>query len=157
VTPLEAARVLAKAAAYDRRTVGDAEIMAWLEALSDLDCGDCLDAVGTHYRTSTDWLMPAHVRRIVTEVDRDRHRTVREAAEQADRLALAAQPTTDRRREILAALRAVLPPGDPDKLRWGTREWRQLQRDYHRQCAAQPNPHFERWQPPESRKDSEPS
>jgi hypothetical protein len=74
MTPGETAKVLLKASVYDRRTVGAADIEGWYEALGDLDLGDCLAAVGRHFRESTDWLMPAHVRRIVKEIRDERHR-----------------------------------------------------------------------------------
>jgi hypothetical protein len=63
MTPDETATVLAKAAAYDRRTVGRADVAAWHEALHDLDLADCLHAVTSHYQQpSPDWLMPGHIR-----------------------------------------------------------------------------------------------
>lgn len=124
----EAAAVLAKAAAFDRRTVGEADILAWHDALGDLAAGDCLTAVTEHYRESTDWLMPAHVRRIADDLDRARRRQAREQRE-ADELqdAIAASPLHDRRDDVTALieqLRDRLPAGDPDKLRHGHREWR---------------------------------
>jgi hypothetical protein len=63
----ETAAVLAKAAAYDNRNVGEANVRAWHEALGDLALADCLAAVAQHHRTSTDYLMPAHIRRLVEE------------------------------------------------------------------------------------------
>jgi len=62
--PSEAALVLAAAARYDRRTTGALEAQAWAEALTGLDVRACVDAVTGHYSASTDWLMPAHVRRL---------------------------------------------------------------------------------------------
>lgn len=58
----ETAALLAMVAASDRRTVGELDIEVWHDALSDLDFDDCRDAVRAHIRTSTDWLLPAHVR-----------------------------------------------------------------------------------------------
>lgn len=124
----EAAAVLAKAAAFDRRTVGEADILAWHDALGDLPAGDCLAAVTEHYRESTEWLMPAHVRRIADTLDRARRRKAREQRE-ADELqaAITASPLHDRRDDVTALierLRDRLPAGDPDKLRYGHKEWR---------------------------------
>jgi len=65
MTPSEVARVLAKCAAYDRRTIGEADVAAWHEALGDLELAPCLAAVATHYRDTTTWAMPAHIRAIV--------------------------------------------------------------------------------------------
>jgi hypothetical protein len=66
MTPGDVARLLAKCQAYDRRTVGHADIAAWHEALEDLELGPALAAVAEHYRDETTWVMPAHVRRIAT-------------------------------------------------------------------------------------------
>lgn len=62
MTPADAARLLALAAAYDRRTVGEAEATAWADALDGLGTTECAEAIRSHYRESTAWLMPAHVR-----------------------------------------------------------------------------------------------
>jgi hypothetical protein len=113
----EAGQILAKAAAYDRRTIGQADVLAWHEALSDMDATDALAAVAAHYRDSTEWLMPAHVRRQVAELARQRRRADLDAAH--DRAIVSAPTTRTFRRpvELIAALRATLPPGDPAKLR----------------------------------------
>jgi hypothetical protein len=136
------ASVLAKAAAYDRRTVGEADIMAWHEAIGDLDVVDALQAVAAHYRDSTDWLMPAHVRRIAADMDRGRRLAERQAAAEAERRPVAPPVTTDRSREVRDAVRAILPKGDPDKLRWGHKQWRELIRDEQRRREAIANPDF---------------
>lgn len=62
MNPADAADVLAIAATYDRRTVGEVEARAWAKALDGLDPADCAEAVLNHYTRTTDWLMPAHVR-----------------------------------------------------------------------------------------------
>lgn len=55
----EAATILAKISAYDRRTVGEADIEAWSEALDgQVTVQDALVAVRDHFRESSDWLMP---------------------------------------------------------------------------------------------------
>lgn len=54
--------LLTTAATFDRRTVGDADVIAWRAAVGDLDFPDAHTAVIQHYTDSTDWLMPAHVR-----------------------------------------------------------------------------------------------
>lgn len=63
--------LLTVAAAYDKRTVGKADAMAWHAAVGDLNFEDSKAAVIAHYTETTDWLMPAHVRRRVREI-RDR-------------------------------------------------------------------------------------
>lgn len=62
MTPAETARVLAKAAAFDARTIGEADVLAWHEAIGDLAFADSLEAVTLHYRATGDRLMPADVR-----------------------------------------------------------------------------------------------
>lgn len=58
----EAALLLAKIAAYDRRTVGDSDIEAWAEALDgQVTLQDAMTAIRDHFRETTDWLMPADV------------------------------------------------------------------------------------------------
>jgi hypothetical protein len=108
----EAGGVLAKAAAFDRRRVGDAEILAWHEALADLELGDCLDAVTAHYRESPDWLTPAHVRKHAVRLRNDRYE---ERQRQARQLALTAAAPAGRPAqvdELLGQLAAKL--GEPD-------------------------------------------
>lgn len=68
----EAAILLGLAAAYDRRTVGEADARAWADALDDIALEDAQDAVKRHYRTSTEWIMPAHVRKGVAAIARER-------------------------------------------------------------------------------------
>lgn len=115
-------------ASADNRRPDDATVLVWHPILSDLDASDCKAAAIEHFRTSDEYLMPVHIRRLVAKAVRERRRIERERREQAERLALESRPTSDRSTEILAAVRGMLPAGDPDKLRWGHRTWRQLQR-----------------------------
>jgi hypothetical protein len=60
--PSEAAVILAKIAAYDRRTVGEADAQAWAEALDGhVTVADALQAVTDHFTESRDWIMPVDV------------------------------------------------------------------------------------------------
>lgn len=69
--------LLASAAIYDNRTVGDADILAWMRAIGDLPYADADAAVADHYSETTDRLMPAHVRTRVRSARRERlERTV---------------------------------------------------------------------------------
>jgi hypothetical protein len=55
-------KLLGFAAVFDNRTVGDPDIIAWLEAIGDLPFGDAHAAVAAHYRNEPDKrLMPGHV------------------------------------------------------------------------------------------------
>jgi len=73
--PSDAARILAVAAVYDRRTVGELDAKAWADALDDLDPAACANAVRRHYRESTAWLMPARVRELVLLMARETRRS----------------------------------------------------------------------------------
>lgn len=112
MTPDETARVLAKCAAYDQRTVGRTDIAAWTEVLFDVELVDALPAVAAHYRVSTKRVMPADIRERSAEYRDQRRRTER-------RTPLAQLPPgkhdddPDRDARIAAGVaraRAVLPP-----------------------------------------------
>ena len=61
MTPAEAAALLAVAAAFDNRKPDAAAAKAWSVALDGYRFEDCRDAVVAHYRSSSEWIMPAHV------------------------------------------------------------------------------------------------
>jgi hypothetical protein len=66
VTPSETAELLARCAAFDRRTTGDADVAAWHQIVGDLDLQDCVAAVVEHYRQpAPPWCMPSHIRTAV--------------------------------------------------------------------------------------------
>lgn len=68
MTVEEVIDLLTTAAAYDRRTVGETDVIAWHRAVADLDVLDAQDAVVGHYSETTEWLMPAHVRKRVKAI-----------------------------------------------------------------------------------------
>ena len=70
----EVSRLLAKCASHDRRKIGEADVIAWLEVLGDLRYADCEQAVIGHYAQTADWSMPAHVRQRVLELRHERLR-----------------------------------------------------------------------------------
>lgn len=76
MTTAEAARLLTLAAAYDRRTIGEADATAWADALHGLRAADCAEAIRRHYRDSRDWIMPADIRHTVRKLRADRIRAV---------------------------------------------------------------------------------
>lgn len=78
----EVVDILTLIAARDRRTVGQADVAAWLEDIGDLTFEDARAAVARYYRESREWIMPADVRRLV--------RTIR-----AERIAVAPIPAPD--------------------------------------------------------------
>lgn len=130
-------------ATLDRRRFDDPTVIAWQEILAEQPFDDCRTAVINHFRENTDYLMPVHVTRGAEQIDHDRRRKAREAAEHRCLIALESDPTRrDRSADIQALitqLRAALPPGNPDKLR--RTEW--LQADRRRTRRAEPNPHYD--------------
>lgn len=117
----ETAVLLGLAAARDQRTVGETDVRAWHEDLEDIDFDDARQAITRHYRESTDRLMPAHVRRLVAEIVRERRREVREAREAAEeeRLTIGRGPVKDRSAEVTALIRqavAALPVTPSDAI-----------------------------------------
>lgn len=64
--------LLSLISARDNRTVGRATVLAWLEDLDGIDFRDARRAVTQHYRESTDWLMPAHIRDHVRAIREER-------------------------------------------------------------------------------------
>ncbi|MET8908370.1 hypothetical protein [Micromonospora sp. NPDC004551] len=146
----EAAAVLAKAQAYDRRTVGEADIRAWQEALADVALADALAAVTAHYRDSTDWLMPAHVRARVAQAHAARQQAERDAAHDRFAELQAAQPTPTRSfgtvRELLDSLGVELRPGRPEVFHRA--EWVRHARPRQHTAEDTPNPHYQGPPPP---------
>ncbi|MFE1412453.1 hypothetical protein ACIGFK_07390 [Streptomyces sp. NPDC085524] len=63
MTPADAAELLTLAAAFDRRTVGEADARAWAAALHAMPLDDdARAAVARHYNETDRWITPAHVR-----------------------------------------------------------------------------------------------
>jgi hypothetical protein len=68
----ETATLLTMCAAYDRRTIGEADVRAWQAVLDDVAFADARDAVVEHYKRTRDWIMPADVRTIAKKARGDR-------------------------------------------------------------------------------------
>jgi hypothetical protein len=98
MTKADIARLLALIAAFDRRTVGEADVEAWHLVLSHTDPEDCGEAVRQHYGRSRDWLMPVDV---VLGVRRIR----------AQRIAAAGDPPPDADPDDPAGYRRALVEG----------------------------------------------
>jgi hypothetical protein len=144
----ETSAVLGKAAGFDNRTIGQANLLAWHEVLGDLDVRDCLNAIAQHHRESTEYLMPAHVRRIAEKLRTERRdRESRdEQHRQLEAYAATAGPLTDRSKEIRAfvdQVRSALPDGDLEALAPRHEYWRREHQAYQRQLTAEPNPDFD--------------
>jgi hypothetical protein len=65
VTRNEVIDLLTLIASFDRRTAGKTDVAAWQATVGDLAWPDAQAAVVEHYRESTEWLMPAHIRQRV--------------------------------------------------------------------------------------------
>lgn len=107
----ETAMVLAKAAAFDRRTVGENDIRAWHETINDLFVADALAAVSRWYRDRSDWLMPSHLRETVRLLRAEVARDARIAAAEARGLPAAQEavgkPMSALAPEVQEALRSA--------------------------------------------------
>lgn len=77
----DVARLLAYMAAFDKRTLGDADVLAWHDAIGDLDFEPARLAVRDWYRENEGWVMPAHIRTAVRGSAADRHPSSRPARE----------------------------------------------------------------------------
>lgn len=61
----ELTMLLARVQVLDNRQVDQLTIEAWSPLMADLDYGEAVDAVNTHFRESTMYLQPVHVRTLV--------------------------------------------------------------------------------------------
>ncbi len=68
----EVAKLLTLAAAYDQRTIGEADVLAWHELLSETNPRDAAAVVKTHYATKRERLMPIDVIEGVRKIRHDR-------------------------------------------------------------------------------------
>lgn len=103
MTPEQTADVLVKLAAYDQRTVGAGDVLAWHEVIGHMDLADCLAAVTAHYASEPRRAMPADIRRLAIDI-RDTRKSREHQAER--RLALEAG-VPDRSEDVKALVRAV--------------------------------------------------
>lgn len=148
----ETADLLTAMSAFDRRTIGNGDVIAWQAVLSDAAFADALEAVKQHYAESTEWIMPAHVRRAVRDMVAQREMAARAtgwAPGQAGVPKDQAMPelgagfgNSEEVRELLARLRALLRPGTLADLFPRREYWRREHEAYTRSVAAQPNPHY---------------
>lgn len=75
MTPSQTAELLGLCAAFDRRTIGKADVLAWQTVLGDIEFDAAKRAVTQHYATETRWIMPADIR---TAVQQQRTSNVRD-------------------------------------------------------------------------------
>jgi len=111
----EAATLLALAAARDRRTIGDVDVLAWAEDLADVGFEEARQALGRHFRESEDWLMPVHIRAHVKRIREEQQRRRR-----SRNLALPSRYESDasrtaRIKDGVAACRAAIARPDEEE------------------------------------------
>lgn len=63
---VEIAQLLAMAATVDSRNVGTEHVEGWHNVLAEVDYQPAVDAMWAHFRDSTDWLLPAHIKQRVS-------------------------------------------------------------------------------------------
>lgn len=71
MTPDQTVDLLTACAAFDRRTVGKSDVVAWHAITGDLPFDLAQEAVFAHYRESREFIMPADVRTWVRRKQRD--------------------------------------------------------------------------------------
>lgn len=59
------AQFLTEASAIDFRQVTPLMVTGWMHAIGDLELGECQQALAVHRRTSTEYLLPAHIHDLV--------------------------------------------------------------------------------------------
>lgn len=151
----ETVKLLALMAAMDRRTIGDAEVMAWQGVLDDVDFANAAEAVRRHYRDSDDYLMPVHVRRGAAEVAAERNRPApspwapgqygvskEDAHPEITDTVRALEELPASVLDLVTRVRAMLPEGSREALMPRTVEWERQHAAYRRQQEAEPNPHY---------------
>lgn len=151
----ETARLLGAMAAFDRRTIGDSDVIAWQAVLPDASFEDCLAAVKSYYAVSVEWMMPAHVRRGVAVIEKAREmaRTATPWAPgqygvlKADAMPEVAGPIDENAltpsvRALLDATRAMLPEGSREALMPRRVAWEKEFAAQERQKNAVPNRHY---------------
>lgn len=127
--------LLTLAAAFDNRKFGDETVAAWREVLSRESFEDARDAVLHHFKTSTEYLMPAHVTQRCREIRNERF-DAKALTEHPPAVPLAERSANGE----IEQLRQILPPARADILRRAEWVWRDRAR--LRQLEAEPNPDF---------------
>lgn len=149
----QTAQMLAQMQAYDQRTVGESDVIAWHAILSDAPFEDCQEAVRLHYAENTDRVMPAHVRRLVRDMARARQIVAtatgwapgQAGVPKAEAIPEISGPIDEagispKVRALLEATRAMLPDGSREALMPRRMEWEREYRSHVRVRDAEANP-----------------
>lgn len=139
----EIGRLLRAAAARDNRKLTKERTDAWFADLHDLPFGLALAALILHYRTSTEYLMPAHIRHNAQVLAHQRRRELRlqreATAAHADRQARDTRPLTDRSPQVQALVRDIAARLTTPTSQALTARWRARRMTNHRSTPAQPS------------------
>ena len=95
----EVSRVVAKVKLGDNREVNELVILEWWDSIGDLAFDEAIEAVRMHRKTSTDYLLPAHIVANVRLLHRRQERAER-IQRQLQRAALPAPKITLDRAEF---------------------------------------------------------
>lgn len=68
----ETAMLLTLCAAFDARTIGEADVKAWADVLASVPFVDAEQAVKNHYGSTDDFIKPSHIKAEVKRIRRDR-------------------------------------------------------------------------------------
>lgn len=105
MTPGDVARLLAKCQAFDNRTIGEANALAWHEAIGDLPSDIAMRAVTRWYRDHHgEWLDPAGLRATARTLWAEDRQARIDAAHDRRLAAIDAAPARDRAGADVAAL-----------------------------------------------------
>jgi len=74
VNQSEIVDLLAHIQAFDRRTVGETDVMAWHAVMRDIEFVDAVAAVVVYFTENTEWLMPAKLRELAIKARNSRLR-----------------------------------------------------------------------------------
>jgi hypothetical protein len=161
----ETADLLTAMSAFDRRTIGDGDVIAWQAVLSDASFGDCLEAVKRYYAEHTEWMMPAHVRRLVRDIVGEREAMARATGWAPGQTGVPkdqampevtsgpiAEATRAITEELIARMKARLPQGSREALMPRRVHWEREHAAFVRLRDAEPNPYYR----PQTLADTEP-
>lgn len=147
----ETARLLAAIAAFNNRTIGAADVGAWQSVLGDIELADAMEAVRRHYTESTEWLMPAHVRRLIGEIVKARETSPwapgqygvpREEAMPEVSGPVEVYEVPGPLLDLITQVRAILPDGSREALFPRRVAWEREHRAYLRTRDGEPNPRY---------------
>ncbi|MEU8001613.1 hypothetical protein AB0B66_10670 [Catellatospora sp. NPDC049111] len=100
----EMGKVLAKCAAFDARTIGESDVMAWFEAVGHLDYHFAMEAVSRYYAASRQRMWPVDLVEAVRMVRAEHERQLRMSGRAPQRI----EPSDIRDARLRAGVRRVM-------------------------------------------------